>query len=90
MNTELSVQTVIKTVTEYKQLVDVLSPLVEKYFNENYAEGWRYYRGWDLSSDGKSIIMHYSYNEWLSNTETYLETDCITESLDLILGYKYK
>lgn len=78
---------IIKTVTEYNSYYEVLSQVIKQYFEDNFAVDWQYFHGWEFSNNGANIVIHYSYEEFGSNTETYMETSYDTVSLDEILEY---
>lgn len=78
---------IIKTVTAYNRYYDVLPQVIKQYFEDNFAVDWQYFRGWEFSNNGEKIVIHYSYEEFGSNTETYMETSYDTVTLDAILEY---
>ena len=77
---------IIKTVTSYNNYYEMLSSVIKQYFEENDG-GWKFFNGWKFSNDGENIIIHYSYEEFGNNTETYMETSDDIVPLDEILEY---
>ena len=48
-------------------------------------EGWKHFNGWEFSDNGENIILHYSYENFWSNTEYCTDFDSETVSLETIL-----
>lgn len=53
-------QAVLKSVTDYKNSIEVLRPGVEKYFKDNYDDVWCTLRSWKLINNGNEIEMMYT------------------------------
>lgn len=51
---------VLKSVTDYKNSIEVLRPGVEKYFRDNFDETWCTLRSWKLINNGNEIEMMYT------------------------------
>ena len=80
---------IIKIVTEYNSYSKVLSPIIKRYFEETRND-WQHYNGWEFCGNGEFIAIRYSYEDFVSNTETCTEIDCVILSLDELLEYKNK
>ena len=77
---------IIKTVIAYNNYYEMLSSVIKQYFEDN-DEGWKFFNGWNFANNGDSIVIHYSYEEFSNNTDTYMETSEDIVSLDEILEY---
>ena len=53
-------QAVLKSVTDYKNSIEVLRPGVKKYFRDNFDETWCTLRSWKLINNGNEIEMMYT------------------------------
>lgn len=73
-------------VNEYNKIHKELNTIVEQYF-KNYLEDWKHFNGWEFSDNGENIILHYSYENFLSNTETCMDFGEDVVSLETILNY---
>ena len=80
---------IIKTVTAYNRCYESLSPVIKQYFEETDG-GWKFFNGWKFSNNGENIVIHYSYEEFGNNTETYMETNDDIVPLDDIMEYATK
>lgn len=78
---------IIKTVTAYNSIHEVLTQVIKQYFEDNFAVDWQYFHGWEFSNNGANIVIHYSYEEFYDNTETCMESSYDTVPLDEILEY---
>ena len=78
--------TIIKIVTDYNSYIEMLSPVIERYFEDNFYD-WQYFNGWEFSSNGENIVIHYSYEEFFNNAETNMESSFEIVPLDKILEY---
>ena len=75
---------IIESVESYNISVETVAPLVEVYADKN-LEDWQLFCGWNFVDGGRNIKIDYSYEDYLSNTETYTEFDSITVSLEDII-----
>ena len=53
-------QAVLKSVTDYKNSIEMLRPGVQKYFKDHYDEVWCTLRSWKLIGNGNEIEMMYT------------------------------
>lgn len=53
-------QAILKSVTDYKNSIEVLRPGVEKYFKDNFDKTWCTLRSWKLINNGNEIEMMYT------------------------------
>lgn len=53
-------QAILKSVTDYKNSIEMLKPGVEKYFKDHYDETWCTLRSWKLINNGNEIEMMYT------------------------------
>jgi hypothetical protein len=53
-------QAVLKSVTDYKNSIEVLRPGVKKYFKDNYDNVWCKLISWKLINNGNEIEMMYT------------------------------
>lgn len=56
----LIMQTVLKSVTDYNNSIEMLTPGVEKYFNTHYDEDFCSLDSWKFIEDGDKIEISYS------------------------------
>lgn len=75
---------IIESVESYNISVETITPHVEKYADKN-LEDWQYFSDWNFVDEGRKIKIHYSYEDYWSNTETYTEFDSITVPLEDVL-----
>lgn len=70
--TKPTVQSISKTVSEYRSICKMLDTIVEEYF-EKTCEDWHHFTGWTFSDDCKNIRMsykYYIYNGYYEDIET--------------------
>ena len=72
------------TVVDYKQTCELFENIIKRYVADN-LEDWKHFNGWDFSNNGENIILHYSYENFWSNTETCMDFGEETVSLETIL-----
>lgn len=76
----LIMQAVLKSVTDYKNSIEVLRPGVEKYFKDHYDDVWCHLYEWYLVDGGNNIEITYT-EQYLSGAMEY-ETDTVpTEAI---------
>ena len=51
----------------------------------NSLKDWKHFNGWNFSNNGENIVLHYSYENFWSNTESCLDFGEDTVSLETIL-----
>lgn len=61
MNTveTLIMQTVLKSVKDYNNSIEMLGPAVKKYFKDNYNEDRCYFDDWNFIDNGSNIKIKY-------------------------------
>ena len=75
----------LKTIiTDYKQTCELFSNIINCYVADN-LEDWKHFNGWEFSDNGENIILHYSYENFWSNTETCMDFGEDIVSLETIL-----
>lgn len=76
----LIMQAVLKSVKDFSNSIEMLTPAVKKYFKDNYDDVWRTLRGWEFIDDGNEIAI--TYDRLSRITSTISETDIIpTETI---------
>lgn len=76
----LIMQTVLKSVTDYNNSIEMLAPAVKKYFKDNYNDIWHHLYEWHLVENGNNIEITYT-EQYLSGRIEY-NTDIIpTETI---------
>ena len=75
---------IIESVESYNISIETVAPLVEKYADKN-LEDWQCLIGWNFVDGGRKIEINYSYEDYWSNTETYIECDSIIVPLEDVL-----
>lgn len=76
----LIMQTILKSVKDFKNSIEMLTPAVKKYFKDNYDTVWCTLRGWEFIDDGSEIAI--TYDRLGRITTTVSETDIIpTETI---------
>ena len=84
--TKPTVQSISKTVSEYRSICKMLDAIVEEYFEKTY-EDWQHFTGWAFSDDCKNIRMsykHYMYNGYYEDIETDEEIAPLEEIIKMI------
>lgn len=73
-------QVVLKSVKDFKNSIEMLTPAVKKYFKDNYDDVWCTLRGWEFIDDGDEIAI--TYDRLGRITTAISETDIIpTETI---------
>ena len=73
----------VKTIKEYKDICELLDPLIKKYW-ENYREEWWHFGNWDFSEDGEYILVDYNYLDCYDNWEWDQENIPIDKIVEMI------
>lgn len=68
-------QSVLKSVMDFNNSIEMLEPGVKKYFKEHYGDAHCILRGWKLIGDGSKIEV--TYDRLGRITTTVSETDII-------------
>lgn len=75
----LIMQAVLKSVTDYNNSIELLTPAIKKYFNDNYSEYRCYFDDWKFIDNGSNIKIAYMENDLNADLEFDVEykTDII-------------
>ena len=77
---KIIMQSILKSVKDLNNSIEMLTPGVKKYFKDNYDEVWCTLRGWKLIGDGSEIEI--TYDRLGRITSAISETDIIpTETI---------
>ena len=77
---KIIMQSVLKSVKDFKNSIEMLTPAVKKYFKDNYDDVWCTLRGWEFIDDGDEIVI--TYDRLGRITTAISETDIIpTETI---------
>ena len=71
----LIMQAVLKSVTDYNNSIELLTPAVKKYFKDHYDDVWCHLYEWHLVDDGNNIEITYT-EQYLSGAIEY-NTDVV-------------
>jgi uncharacterized protein YaaR (DUF327 family) len=77
----------IEKIQEYKKVKEFLDDVCEKYFETNYDTDWQLYSGWSICDNCQSVYIHYIYEEFWSNTETYTEVSEVKVKIDDLIEF---
>ena len=77
----------IDKIQEYKKVKEFLDEICEKYFDANYDTDWQCYSGWSICDNCESVYIHYAYEEFWSNTETYTEVSKVKVKIDDLIEF---
>lgn len=82
MNTveTFNMQTVLRSVKDYNNSIEMLAPAVKKYFKDNYEQLWSTLLGWKLINDGNEIEISYA-ESYLTGHIEYKEDVVPTETI---------
>ena len=84
----IDIDKIKSTVVDYKQVCEMLEHIIKRYVeNEDNWEVWKHFKGWDFSNNGENIVLHYSYENFWSNTETCLDFGEDIVSTEIILNF---
>ena len=84
----IDIDKIKSTVVDYKQICELLENIIKRYVeNEDNWEVWKHFKGWDFSNNGENIVLHYSYENFWSNTETCLDFGEDIVSTEIILNF---
>lgn len=72
-------QSVLKSVKEFSNSIEMLTPAVKKYFREHYDDAHCILRGWKLIGDGSEIEI--TYDRLGRITTAVSETDIISTEI---------
>lgn len=71
----------------YQQIKNLLDDVCEKYFDSNYDTDWQLYSSWSIDDNCEIVYIHYCYEEFWSNTETYTEVSKVKVKLDDLIEF---
>ena len=69
-------QSVLKSVMDYNNSIEMLGPAVKKYFNDYYSD-WCYFYDWHLVDNGNNIKIEYT--EYELDDELNYNSECKTD-----------
>lgn len=73
-------------IVDYNQTCELFDKIINHYVVDN-LEDWKNFHGWSFSDNGEKIILHYTYENFWSNTETCTEFDSDVISTEIILNF---
>ena len=76
---KIIMQSVLKSVKDYNDTIEMLEPAIKKYFNDNYNEDRCYFDDWKFIDNGSNIKIAYMENDLNADLEFEVEykTDII-------------
>lgn len=72
---------------EYKRSKNFLDTLCKAYFEANHNINWEHYSHWTIDDKCEMVYLHYSYEEFWSNTEMYTEVGTTIVSIDELIEF---
>ena len=81
---KIIMQSVLKSVKDYNDTIEMLEPAIKKYFNDNYNEDRCYFDDWKFIDNGSNIKIAYMEDDLNADLEFEVEykTDIIpTETI---------
>lgn len=72
---KIIMQSILKSVMDYNNSIEMLEPGVKKYFKDYYDEVWCYFHDWHLVDNGNNIKIEYT--EYDMNNDSECKTDII-------------
>ena len=77
---KIIMQSILKSVMDYNNSIEMLEPGVKKYFEDHYNEDWCCFYGWRLVDNGNNIKI--GYIEYEINGDSVCKNDIIpTETI---------
>lgn len=70
-------QSVLKSVIDYNNSIDMLGHAVKKYFKDHYDENWYCFYDWYLVDNGNNIKIEYT--EYELDDELNCDSECKTD-----------
>lgn len=77
----------IDKIQEFKEIQITLDEVCEKYFVVNHNISWEHYSHWTIDDKCETVYLHYSYEEFWSNTEMYTEVGTTIVSIDELIEF---
>lgn len=76
---KIIMQSVLKSVKDYNDTIEMLEPAIKKYFNDNYNEDRCYFDDWKFIDNGSNIKIAYMEDDLNADLEFDVEykTDII-------------
>lgn len=76
---KIIMQSVLKSVKDYNDTIEMLEPAIKKYFNDNYNEDRCYFDDWKFIDNGSNIKIAYMEDDLNADLEFEVEykTDII-------------
>ena len=76
---KIIMQSVLKSVKDYNDTIEMLGPAIKKYFNDNYNEDRCYFDDWKFIDNGSNIKIAYMEDDLNADLEFEVEykTDII-------------
>lgn len=76
---KIIMQSVLKSVKDYNDTIEMLEPAIKKYFNDNYNGDRCYFDDWNLIDNGSNIKIKYMEDDLNADLEFEAEykTDII-------------
>jgi hypothetical protein len=72
---KIIIQTILTSVMDYNNSIEMLEPGVKKYFNDHYDDVWCHLYEWHLVDNGNNIEITYT-KQYLNGAMEY-ETDTV-------------
>ena len=72
---KIIMQSVLKSVMDYNNSIEMLEPAVKKYFKDHYDDTHCYFHKWYLVDNGNNIKI--KYTEFCTNNDSECKTDII-------------
>ena len=82
----MDIDKIKSTIIDYNQTCELFDKIINRYVVDN-LEHWKNFNGWSFSDNGEKIILHYSYENFWSNTETCTDFDSDVISMETILKF---
>lgn len=66
---------------------NLLDDICKKYFEANHNTNWQHYSHWSIDDKCETIYIHYSYEDFWSNTEMYTEVGTTKVSINELIEF---
>ena len=70
---KIIMQSVLKSVKDYNDTIEMLEPAIKKYFNDNYNEDRCYFDDWKFIDNGSNIKIAYMEDDLNADLEFEVE-----------------
>lgn len=71
----------------YQQIRNLFDDICKRYFEANYDTDWYHYSNWSIDDNCEIVYIHYSYEDFWSNTETYTEFSEVRIKIDDLIEF---